>query len=88
MVRYPDFNAAFARASCCSSEQAAARDVAAAEAFQRWALIVFCLLRRSMDTETNIYLCMLISFEDSAKAQLAALAPAQVRAVNPRSGTH
>ena len=41
-----------------------------------------------MDTETNIYLCVLFSFEDSAKAQLAALAPAQVRAVNPRSGTH
>ena len=41
-----------------------------------------------MDTRTNIYLCVLFSFEDSAKAQLAALALAQVRAVNPRSGTH
>ena len=36
-----------------------------------------------MDTGTNIYLCVLFSFEDSAKAQLAALAPAQVRAVQP-----
>ena len=43
----------------------------------------FCLLHRSLDTGTNIYLFMLLNFDDRAKAWLATLALAHVRAVQP-----
>ena len=42
-------------------------------------------MRRDNGAEmaTNILIFVLLSFDDSAKAQLAALAPAHVRAVEP-----
>ncbi len=69
----------FSPSECCFrtrellQQQAAARDVAAATAFQWWALIFFCLLQRSLDTGTNIYLFTLLNFDDRAKAWLATL---------------
>jgi hypothetical protein len=43
----------------------------------------FCLLHRSLDTGTNIYLFMLLNFDDRAKAWLATLSLAHARAIKP-----
>ena len=42
-----------------------------------------CLLHRSVDTGTNIYLFMLLNFDDRAKAWLATLSLAHARAIQP-----
>ena len=64
-------------------QQAAARDDAAVAAAP--AKFVRRAMRRDNGAEmaTNILIFVLLSFDDSAKAQLAALAPAHVRAVEP-----
>ena len=80
----------FSPSECCFrtrellQQQAAARDVAAATAFQWWALIFFaCSTVHWIDTGTNIYLFMLLNFDDRAKAWLATLSLAHARAIKP-----
>ena len=79
----------FSPSECCFrtrellQQQAAARDDAAATAAP--AKILCRAMRRDngADMVTNIYLFVFLNCDDSAKAHLAALAPAHVRAVQP-----
>jgi len=74
---------------CCLRTRELLQQQAAARGYAAMAAAPAKLLRRAMrrgngsEMATNIFIFVLLSCDDRAKAQLAALAPAHVRAVEP-----